>query len=146
MPEPRPSDGRRSARSAAERSSDHAAIDRLATELLPALVAKLGATGLGELEVREGAWRVRLRRPGPVAAASRHAGSGTAPRATAGPAERAARPGRSPIATDPAAPAATVATAPTHGPERRRASRRRRRSASTGRVRDLTVGRPRPRR
>jgi biotin carboxyl carrier protein len=50
-------------RSAAERAADHAAIDRLADGLLPALVAKLGATGLGELEVREGAWRVRLRRP-----------------------------------------------------------------------------------
>ena len=33
------------------------------TTLLPALIAKLGATGLGELEVREGEWRVRLRRP-----------------------------------------------------------------------------------
>ena len=44
-------------------AADHAAIDRLADELLPALIAKLGATGLGELEVREGAWRVRLRRP-----------------------------------------------------------------------------------
>lgn len=55
-------DARRPARSAAERSADHAAIDRLTDELLPALVAKLGATGLGELEVREGAWRVRLRR------------------------------------------------------------------------------------
>ena len=32
-------------------------------ELLPALMAKLAATGLGELEVREGAWKVRLRRP-----------------------------------------------------------------------------------
>jgi hypothetical protein len=64
---------RRSARSAAERSADHAAIDRLSGELLPALIAKLGATGLGELEVREGAWRVRLRRPGDGA-------SGTAPR------------------------------------------------------------------
>lgn len=50
-------------RSAAERAADHAAIDRLADGLLPALVAKLGATGLGELEVREGEWRVRLRRP-----------------------------------------------------------------------------------
>lgn len=50
-------------RSAAERAADHAAIDRLADQLLPALIAKLGATGLGELEVREGAWRVRLRRP-----------------------------------------------------------------------------------
>jgi acetyl-CoA carboxylase biotin carboxyl carrier protein len=48
----------------ADRATDHAAIDRLTAELLPALIAKLGATGLGELEVREGDWRVRLRRPG----------------------------------------------------------------------------------
>src|SRR6185369_11338310 len=52
----------------AERSADHAAIDRLSSELLPALIAKLGATGLGELEVREGGWRVRLRRPGEAGA------------------------------------------------------------------------------
>ena len=64
MPETPPSSPRRSARSAADRAADHAAIDRLGAELLPALIAKLGATGLGELEVREGAWKVRLRRPG----------------------------------------------------------------------------------
>src|SRR5438093_1045730 len=64
MPEPVEPVGRRPERSAAERSADHAAIGRLTAELLPALIAKLGATGLGELEVREGAWRVRLRRPG----------------------------------------------------------------------------------
>jgi biotin carboxyl carrier protein len=51
-------------RTANERAADHAAIDRLADELLPALVAKLSATGLGEIEVREGPWRVRIRRPG----------------------------------------------------------------------------------
>lgn len=45
------------------RTADHSGIDRLAAELLPALIAKLGTTNLGELEVREGAWRVRLRRP-----------------------------------------------------------------------------------
>lgn len=45
------------------RAADHAAIGRLADELLPALIAKLGATGLGELEVREGDWKVRLRAP-----------------------------------------------------------------------------------
>jgi biotin carboxyl carrier protein len=45
------------------RAADHAAIGRLADELLPALVAKLAATGLGEIEVREGGWKVRLRRP-----------------------------------------------------------------------------------
>ena len=50
-------------RSADERIADHAAIDRLAEELLPALIAKLGATGLGEIEVGEDAWTVRIRRP-----------------------------------------------------------------------------------
>lgn len=45
------------------RIADHAAIDRLSEELLPALVAKLGASGLGEIEVREGPWKIRLRRP-----------------------------------------------------------------------------------
>lgn len=55
-------------RSAAGRSADHAAMDRLTTELLPALIVKLGATGLGELEVREDSWRVRLRRPADGAA------------------------------------------------------------------------------
>ena len=47
----------------AARLADHASIDRLTEELLPALVAKLGASGLGEIEIREGAWKVRLRRP-----------------------------------------------------------------------------------
>jgi biotin carboxyl carrier protein len=47
----------------ADREADHAAIARLADELLPALIAKLGSTKLGELEIREGDWHVRLRRP-----------------------------------------------------------------------------------
>jgi biotin carboxyl carrier protein len=50
-------------RTAEERAADHAAIDHLAGDLLPSLVAKLSATGLGEIEVREGSWRVRVRRP-----------------------------------------------------------------------------------
>jgi biotin carboxyl carrier protein len=50
-------------RSATGRLEDHAAIDRLVDDLLPALVAKLSATELGEIEVREGAWKIRLRRP-----------------------------------------------------------------------------------
>ena len=45
------------------RKQDHAGIARLTNELLPALIAKLGTTHLGELEVREGEWHVRLRRP-----------------------------------------------------------------------------------
>ncbi len=53
-------------RSTEQRAADHDAIERLGEDLLPALIAKLGATGLGELEVREGDWRVRLRRPAPA--------------------------------------------------------------------------------
>jgi biotin carboxyl carrier protein len=62
-------------RTAEQRSADHAAIGRLADELLPALVAKLGASGLGEIELREGAWKVRVRRPadGAAGAPRRHA-------------------------------------------------------------------------
>ena len=47
----------------AARKADHDGIARLTDELLPALIAKLGTTRLGELEVREGDWHVRLRRP-----------------------------------------------------------------------------------
>jgi biotin carboxyl carrier protein len=88
--EPRPS------KTAATRAVNHAAIERLAEELLPALIARLAATGLGELEVREGAWRVRLRRPADGAERTRryperrsrsqpgHAGHGHAPGALEG--------------------------------------------------------------
>ena len=47
---------------------DHAAIRRLADELLPALVARLEASPLGELEVRQDGWRLRLRKPSEAAA------------------------------------------------------------------------------
>jgi biotin carboxyl carrier protein len=53
----------RQAGQAVDRQADHAAISRLTDDLLPALIAKLATTHLGELEVREGGWRVRLRRP-----------------------------------------------------------------------------------
>jgi len=79
---------------AADRAADHAAIDRLSEELLPALIAKLGATGLGELEVREGNWRVRLRRPATATASGRDRRSGdrtATERASERPAERAPR-------------------------------------------------------
>ena len=42
---------------------DHDAIAGLADDLLPALIAKLSASGLGEIEVREGGWKARLRMP-----------------------------------------------------------------------------------
>jgi biotin carboxyl carrier protein len=44
-------------------SRDREAIARLADDLLPALIAKLVASGLGEIEVREGGWKARLRKP-----------------------------------------------------------------------------------
>ena len=50
-------------RPATERSAERAAIAGSIGELLPALIAKLGATGLAELEVRQDGVRVRLRRP-----------------------------------------------------------------------------------
>lgn len=52
-----------SVRTEAERAVDHAAIAGSIDELLPALIAKLGAIGLAELEIRESGLRVRLRRP-----------------------------------------------------------------------------------
>lgn len=57
------SDVRQSERSEAARAADHAAIAGSIDELLPALIAKLGATGLAELEVREDSLHVRMRRP-----------------------------------------------------------------------------------
>jgi biotin carboxyl carrier protein len=81
-------------RDAADRAADHAAIDRLSDELLPALIAKLGATGLGELEVREGDWRVRLRRPATAVGAARDrraSDRSSADRASERTAERAPR-------------------------------------------------------
>jgi biotin carboxyl carrier protein len=89
-------------RTTAARAADHAAIERLSGELLPALVAKLAVTGLGEIEVREGPWKVRLRRPGqgpnlgrratdrPSRAQPGHAGHGHAPGGLEG--HRPARP------------------------------------------------------
>jgi biotin carboxyl carrier protein len=62
---------------------DHEAIARLADDLLPALIAKLAASGLGEIEVRQGGWKARLRMPARAEeaksvakAADSHAGHG----------------------------------------------------------------------
>jgi biotin carboxyl carrier protein len=112
-------------RTEAARAADHAAIDQLADELLPALAAKLAATGLGEIEVREGAWKVRVRRPAgdgsvPVRrAADRasraqpgHAGHGHPPAGFEG--HRSAREGRGPVAhsTNGSTPPNLVAVGP----------------------------------
>jgi acetyl-CoA carboxylase biotin carboxyl carrier protein len=58
MPEANPP----SDRTPAERQADHEGLARLSESLVPALVQKLNASALGELEVREGEWRIRLRR------------------------------------------------------------------------------------
>jgi biotin carboxyl carrier protein len=124
-----------------DRLDDHAAIDRLADELLPALVAKLGANGLGELEVREGTWRVRLRMPADGhAAAGRRSGPGRSgvraadgPRVeharadvttTAGAGHAAAGPGHAPDPAESAGTSRVVATSPAVGYFRPRADLR----------------------
>ena len=132
------------ARRPQDRLDDHAAIDRLTDELLPALVAKLGANGLGELEVREGTWRVRLRMPADGHAAgvrrspsgrqgaraadvprgehSRTEAAGTA--GTAGIGHASAAPGQASEATAAAGPSRVVATSPAVGYFRPRADLR----------------------
>jgi biotin carboxyl carrier protein len=85
------------ARSTGDRLADHEAIDRLTEELLPALMAKLGASGLGEVEVREGNWKVRLRRPDSGVEA------GQAPKRRAGDRPSRAQPGHAGHGHAPAA-------------------------------------------
>jgi biotin carboxyl carrier protein len=64
MPDRKPSGGRPPEdRSPAQREADHESLALLSDTLVPALMDKLAASGLGELEVREGTWRIRLRRP-----------------------------------------------------------------------------------
>lgn len=45
-----------------EAGDEPAAVDALTEEILPVLIARLRASRLGELEIRSGGWRVRLRR------------------------------------------------------------------------------------
>ncbi len=85
MPEPQ----RPRERTAAERQADHASLARLSETLVTALVQKLNGSGLGELEVREGDWRIRLRRPAGAAAVARRerprSGGHAAPRPASQP-------------------------------------------------------------
>jgi acetyl-CoA carboxylase biotin carboxyl carrier protein len=105
MPEPnRPGD-----RTAAQREADHAGLARLSETLVPALVTKLNASGLGELEVREGDWRVRLRRPAGAAAPARRDRPRGASHAPARPAAHA------PAQAAPLDPHRVPATSPAVG-------------------------------
>jgi acetyl-CoA carboxylase biotin carboxyl carrier protein len=57
-------------------SDDRDTIARLADEVVPMLIARLAKSDLGELEVRENGWRVRVRRPvGEAPPATTHAAS-----------------------------------------------------------------------
>jgi biotin carboxyl carrier protein len=86
-------------RTARERAADHRAVERLAGDLLPALIGRLASSGLAEIEVREGAWKVRLRRPLEVVGTGRRATDrqlrlpGSNPAAGALPAGGGAHPG-----------------------------------------------------
>lgn len=123
-----------------DRLDDHAAIGRLTDGLLPALVAKLGASGLGELEVREGTWRVRLRMPADGRAVADRRSSGrpgtrptdrphgdqSRPEAAGGAGTRhgTIAPGQAPEGTPPVGPSRLVATSPAVGYFRPRADLR----------------------
>jgi biotin carboxyl carrier protein len=61
--DPQRREGRDERRDPQDVSHDHAAIRRIADELLPALMARLEASPLGELEVSQDGWRLRLRKP-----------------------------------------------------------------------------------
>lgn len=71
---------------------DREAIDRLADEVLPSLIARFGASDLGELEVKRGGWRIRLRRPLDAGVAA-DSGPSPAP-ASVGKGGEGKRPGR----------------------------------------------------
>jgi acetyl-CoA carboxylase biotin carboxyl carrier protein len=110
MPEPQhPGD-----RTPAQRQADHASLARLSETLVPALVAKLTGTGLGELEVREGDWRIRIRRPlgGSVAAPARRSDR---PRLGTQATHPEPRPSKAPPLVEPADPDRAIATSPAVG-------------------------------
>ena len=118
MPDAQPR-RRPDSRTSTERALDLAAIDHIADELLPALIAKLASTNLGEIEIREGDWKLRLRRPGPSGANyGRRIGDRTSDRA---PSEKASRaqPGHEGHGHAPAALEShrTPTTAATNGSE-----------------------------
>lgn len=58
--------------------ADRATIARLAEEVLPTLIERLAKSQLGELEVRESGWRIRLRRSDGETAQGSHASSAQA--------------------------------------------------------------------
>jgi biotin carboxyl carrier protein len=86
-------DPQRAARTAADRAADHAAIDRLADDLVPALIAKLAASGLGEIEIGEETWTIRVRRSADGSAGQSRRASDRASRSQPGHAGHGHAPG-----------------------------------------------------
>lgn len=80
----------------ADHRQDHEGMVRLTETLVPALVAKLSSSGLGELEIREGDWRIRLRRPPAAAPGGGVQARRERPRHAPHPPERAARDAHAP--------------------------------------------------
>jgi biotin carboxyl carrier protein len=112
MPDPTPP----SDRTAAERQADHEGLARLSESLVPALVQKLNASALGELEVREGEWRIRLRRHAATAPRRERARLGTSAGVRPQPATPAQAAQASAGAPDPGDdPDRAVALSPTVG-------------------------------
>ena len=111
MPEPHETGDR----TPAQRKADHASLSRLSETLVPALVAKLTGTGLGEVEVREGDWKIRVRRPVTGGAAPAPRRSERPRLGAASHAEpRAAKPAASQTAAEPDA-RRSVVTSPAVG-------------------------------
>ena len=110
MPEPQhPGD-----RSPAQRQADHASLARLSETLVPALVAKLTGTGLGEVEVREGDWKIRVRRPLGAAAAA-PARRSERPRLGSQGTHAEPRPPKAAALVEPPDPDRAIATSPAVG-------------------------------
>ena len=111
-PGPRDTRAEGGARTPEERLGDHASIDRLVDDLLPALAAKLAATHLGEIEVREGGWKIRLRRPDDPVTGGRRAtdrARGQVGHEGHGPARGVGDPARGSRSTGPSAMATSAA-------------------------------------
>jgi biotin carboxyl carrier protein len=89
------------------RLDERATIARLTDEVVPTLIERLAKSNLGELEVRQDGWRVRLRRAsGELAGAPGHAAHQTQPHKPAAVAHATeAQPRREPVRGQVASPA-----------------------------------------
>ncbi|HEX5465642.1 MAG TPA: biotin/lipoyl-containing protein [Candidatus Limnocylindrales bacterium] len=89
-------------------AADAVRLGRLASEELPALIARFEQSGLGELEIHHQDWRIRLRRSSAQAPAAverpARRGRGQAPKE-----QPPSQPAGGPVSRDPAAPGSAAA-------------------------------------